>query len=150
MNQTTYFVPAIEESQYAQGYFADNEPAPRWMMMAWKPGSGALRSTPNDMMKFLQANLNVGDAPIAIRQAMQFAQQSYFKINDRTMQGLAWATTTFPNGQKIVWKDGATAGFSTFIALAPDKHAGLVIMINKKTKSKELMKFAKIVLNGVQ
>lgn len=146
MNNTMYFVLPELQNQYAQGYYANNEPAPRWKMTAWKPSSGALRSTPIDMMKYLQANLNIGNAPASIKQAMQFAQQNYFKINARTMQGLAWSTTVFPEGGKMIWKVGATAGFSTFIALNPDKQMGLVIMINKKTKTKELMNLAKSIL----
>lgn len=150
MNNTAYVVATAEQNNYAQGYYLNNQPAPRWVMTAWKPSAGALRSTAADMMKFLQANLNVGDAPLSIRQAMQFAQQSYFKMNDHTMQDLAWATTITPQGQKIIWKNGATAGFSTFIALDPQQTAGVVIMTNKKTKAGELMKFTKSLFAAIK
>lgn len=131
MNNTSMFVPANKQAEYAQGQNLRGQATPPWPMAPWKPGAGALRSTPVDMMNFLEANLNVGSAPENIKQAMQFAQQSYFQVNNNMTQGLAWAQKKLANGATVLFKDGSSAGFSSFIALTPSNTLGVVVMANK-------------------
>lgn len=117
----------VNQNLYAQGYNKFGRPAMRWPKNAW-PAGGAIRSTAADMCKFLEANLSVtssGASPQLIR-AMQFAQKGIFPTGV-FIQGLAWAN--MPNG--IIRKDGGTSGFSSYIALLPNQHMGIVILTNK-------------------
>ena len=130
MENTVYFVKGANQQRYAQGYKKNGRPAMRLKMEAWKPGAGALRSTPADMMKFLVANMGLGGVSPSLKQAMKLAHKSFFKKNKRMSQGLAWATWHTKIGE-VTHKSGATSGFTSMIAFIPGKQLGIVVLANK-------------------
>lgn len=131
MNSTTLQVDETNQYRYAQGYRKNGMKAKRWPMEPWKPSAGALRSTPADMMKYLKANLGVGDAPADIKRAMQLTHEGFFKVNKNMTQGLAFANLKLRNGKVGIMKDGSTSGFSAFIAMNEPNKIGVVVLASK-------------------
>jgi hypothetical protein len=92
------------------------------------PGAGALRSTANDLLKFLSAMMNYSKNPLA------GAQKTALTITRPTdwpfwATGLGWDIDT-SGGGKIISKGGDTAGFSTFIGYRPETGVGVVVLAN--------------------
>ena len=68
--------------------------------------------------------------PPKLLEAMQLAQKSVFKTNDRLSLGLAWQT--FQNeGLTIIDKDGGVGAYSSYIGFTQDKKTGVVLLSNK-------------------
>lgn len=136
MNSTYVQVPLSQMYRYAQGYGKDGSPRPRHRGSPW-PAAGALRSTPQDMLNFLLANLSL-KGPENLQECMRFAQKPYFKVNDQLTMGLGWQRVTKDN-LLIVDKNGGLPGFSSYIGFLPDRKIGVVILANKaKIKSTKL------------
>ncbi len=114
---------------YANGVYTPQPPFP------WVPwgAAGALRSSAEDMMTYVQAYLGLTtiggvSVPPALTAGMQAAIQptSVSIPNSNNKMGFGWVVT--PDG--IVFKDGGHEGFSSWVGLVPASQIGLVIMLN--------------------
>jgi serine-type D-Ala-D-Ala carboxypeptidase/endopeptidase len=113
---------------YGNGVYTPHPPFP------WAPwgAAGALRSSAEDMMIYVQAYLGVTQiggisVPPALTAGMQVAiQPTSFSAPDGNKMGFGWVVT--PKG--IVFKDGAHVGFSSWVGLVPASQIGLVILVN--------------------
>jgi beta-lactamase class C len=128
MNMTFTEVPQSLLSQYAQGYTIDGKKALK-RKHGYIPGSGAIRSTAKDLLKFLKANMGL-TGPVKLLKAMQLAQQPYFKVRDHFFMGLGWQRFDI-KGQLIIDKNGGVSGFTSYIGWIPEKRVGIVILTNK-------------------
>lgn len=128
MHSTMMDVPDNLLKNYAQGYLGSGDPAPRWGDNIW-PAGGALRSTSGDMLKFLEANLNIR-GPKELLHAMQITQRGYFYVNDKLTLGLGWQRAWL-QGRLIIDKNGGVTGFSSYIGMIPAQKLGIVILANK-------------------
>jgi CubicO group peptidase (beta-lactamase class C family) len=90
-------------------------------------GAGAVRSTVRDMCRYLQANMGVVQTPL--NAAMKAAQQPRTDVSMRTRIGLAWMTLTTPRGS-VVWHNGMTGGYASFVGFTPDGRRGVVLLAN--------------------
>ena len=89
-------------------------------------GAGAIRSTTVDMLKFAAANVHRDQGPLG--PAMAFAQQERAPAGQMTI-GLNWLSDHVM-GDTIVWHNGGTGGYRTFIGLAPSRRMAVVVMTN--------------------
>jgi serine-type D-Ala-D-Ala carboxypeptidase/endopeptidase len=89
-------------------------------------GAGAIRSTTIDMLKFAAANVHPERGPLG--PVMAFAQQERARAGDQ-MIGLNWLTM-HATGDTIVWHNGGTGGYRTFLGLSPSRHMAVVVMSN--------------------
>ena len=89
-------------------------------------GAGAIRSTTIDMLKFAAANVHPDQGPLG--PAMAFAQQERAPAGQMRI-GLNWLSDHIM-GDTIVWHNGGTGGYRTFIGLAPSRHMAVVVMTN--------------------
>ena len=138
MISTVIDVPGNLESHLAQGYSEDGNlvsiEAHRRNIL---PGSGSLRSTANDLLKFLEANLGI-KGPHDLLKAMQLAQKEHYRASDKLAMGLAWQRGK-QQGNLIIDKNGSLPGFSSYIGMIPDKKIGIVILSNRvKTNNTKL------------
>lgn len=99
-----------------QGELAEN-----WDFDVFAP-AGAIRSTGNDMLRYLKANMEA--APSS---AMYLSQQPLAAMDDRNKIGLAWMVT---GKLGIVWHNGMTGGYASFVAFTADRKHGVVILTN--------------------
>lgn len=87
-------------------------------------GAGAIRSTTNDMLRYLKANMGLAQSPLAA--AMKLAQRPLSEMPGSSRIGLAWVTSE----KGIVWHNGQTGGYRSFIGFTADGSRGLVILAN--------------------
>lgn len=113
---------------YANGIYTPHPPFP------WDPwgAAGALRSSAEDMMIYVQAYLgvtNIGgiSVPPVLTAGMQAAiQPTNVNAPNGNKMGFGWVVTT----AGIVYKDGGHVGFSSWVGLVPASQIGLVILLN--------------------
>ncbi|WP_179228561.1 serine hydrolase domain-containing protein [Leptolyngbya ohadii] len=91
------------------------------------PAAGGLRSTPQDMLQFLQASLGQIESPV--KRAIERSQQPEFESgNDRL--GLAWHILHLPEKPLWHWHNGGTGGFVSFLGIDRSHQTGVVLMAN--------------------
>ena len=127
MNDTRItFTPAMM-AHLAVGHTATGSVVSNWDLPTLA-GAGALRSTMNDMLKFLGANLDSTLGPVALDLAR--AHAAIRNTDQPSMRiGLAWLTLT-PFGLAITWHNGGTGGYHSFIGFDPTNNRGIVILAN--------------------
>ncbi|HEY6829028.1 MAG TPA: serine hydrolase [Gemmatimonadaceae bacterium] len=89
-------------------------------------GAGAIRSTANDMLKFLEANLHPERG--AVQRAMELAHQRRAPAGNMDI-GLNWLRA-HSTADTIVWHNGGTGGYRTFIGFQPSRKRGVVVLTN--------------------
>ena len=111
----------------ALGHDEQGTVVPQWDLLALA-GAGAIRSTTSDMLKFLDANLHPERG--ALQRAMDFAHHEREPAGGPNMAiGLNWLTRR-AGTDTIVWHNGGTGGYRTFIGFEPSKHFGVVVLTN--------------------
>jgi CubicO group peptidase (beta-lactamase class C family) len=112
-----------------QGHDATGAQASLWDIPTLA-GAGALRSNTVDMLRFLSAN--VGDPRTELERAMRTAQEPRAQLPDGgpgSSVALNWIVRGTERGQ-IVWHNGGTGGFRTFIGFDPTRETGVVVLTN--------------------
>jgi len=100
----------------------------------WDPshaltGAGALRSSTNDLLTFLEAFLGYKESPLApAMKAMLEVRRPAGQIEI----GLAWLIRSTA-GREIAFHNGGTAGFRSFIGYDPKERVGVVVLSNAST-----------------
>jgi len=130
MNSTRITLPAPLRQRLAAGHSADLVTVPGWDIPALA-GAGALRSSTNDLLSFLAAMMGYTNNPLAA------AQKTTLGISRPTGgafidSGLGWVIDTRGGGQ-IIWKNGGTGGYRTFIGYSPQTRIGIVVLSNTTT-----------------
>src|SRR5580658_7913100 len=89
-------------------------------------GAGALRSSANDMLTFLEAFLGYKESPLA--PAMKAMLEVRRPAGQATI-GLGWIIMS-ANGREIAWHNGGTGGFRSFVGYDPKERIGVVVLSN--------------------
>ena len=85
-------------------------------------GAGALRSDAEDMLRFLAANLGLEQTPLL--PAMRLTQQPLAETGSPNLQiGLGWHILD-ANGKQIIWHNGGTGGYRSFVGFVPGEDRG--------------------------
>lgn len=93
-------------------------------------GGGALISSMEDQLIFLEANLGLKSTPLdsAILLTHKVTFEHAGKFNSDGM-ALGW-THYNSNGNEILWKNGGNGGYSTFMGFSKTSKTGVVILVN--------------------
>jgi D-alanyl-D-alanine-carboxypeptidase/D-alanyl-D-alanine-endopeptidase len=114
-------------ARLATGHNAVRLPVPNWDLPTLA-GAGALRSTVNDMLKFVAANLGVKKSPLLA--AMQKAHQSQRDTGAPNLEiGLGWHILK-KFDTEVVWHNGGTGGYHSFIGFDQKRRKGVVVLSN--------------------
>lgn len=118
--------PEMKE-RMAAGYNAALQPVRNWDFQALA-GAGALRSTANDLIAFLAANLGYKKSPL------QPAMSALLEVRLPTgvpnlQQALGWHILQRKD-RDLFWKDGGTYGFASFIGFDAKARVGVVVLAN--------------------
>ncbi len=91
-------------------------------------GAGAIRSTVNDMLKFVEANMGLVTTPL--EEAMVEQQKTRQPTGGPDMEtALGWVKLT-RFGNEIIWHNGETGGYHSFIGFDKKKGIGVVVLSN--------------------
>ena len=129
MDATTVAPPA--GAPVAVGHNAALKPVPPFDAQAYDP-AGGLRSTANDMLTFLGAELGYVKTPLAPAMRAEWNTVRRPAINPRVETALGWSVTLRPEGE-IIWHNGGTQGFRTFAGFNPKTGVGVVVLSNTNT-----------------
>jgi D-alanyl-D-alanine-carboxypeptidase/D-alanyl-D-alanine-endopeptidase len=126
MTSTSITLSADQKKRLASGYDAALKPVKNWDLDALA-GAGAIRSTANDMLKFLAANLELTDTPLkpAMRRMRSVRKDAGSPNVDI---GMGWHI--FKQYGDIFWHNGGTAGYRSFAGFDPAKKTGVVVLCN--------------------
>jgi beta-lactamase class C len=155
---STYInVPADRMADYAQGYTEDGKPIRLGPGELWQEAYG-VRTTAADLVRYLEANMNLIDVAPDVQHALIDTHTGYFKTGAMT-QDLIWEQYPYPvalrsllagtaeisdavpatplkppeRPRQDVWinKTGSTNGFTAYVAFVPAKRLGIVLLANK-------------------
>ena len=100
-----------------------------WDMHDAMAGCGGIRSSGEDLLKFLNGLIEQQQLPFAT-----LAQQPLYSINDQLDIGMAWLIQDdlLPN-QKVVWHNGQTGGFNSYLGFVDHERKGVFILSNLAT-----------------
>lgn len=124
MVHTFVELPLRFRADFAQGYNENGLVTPPWELASLK-GSGAIRSTLNDMIRYTKAQLG-GNNPL--RKAIALSHHITFNGPGQVM-GLAWRITQ-AGGQTYYHHSGGTGGFRSFVGFDLKGQRGIVILSN--------------------
>jgi D-alanyl-D-alanine-carboxypeptidase/D-alanyl-D-alanine-endopeptidase len=113
------------KQRMATGHTSMLNPTANWDLPTLA-GAGALRSSANDMLTFLEAFLGYKESPLA--PAMK-AMLEVRRPAGEAKVGLGWMVLS-RDGREIAWHNGGTGGFRSFIGYDPNERIGVVILSN--------------------
>lgn len=115
------------QSRLATGHDRDGNPVMGWDLTTLA-GAGALRSTVNDMLKFLAANMGLNKSALLPAMQRAHAVQKGTGMPNLSI-GLGWhILSNF--GTEIVWHNGGTGGYHSFVGFDKKKGLGVVVLSN--------------------
>jgi serine-type D-Ala-D-Ala carboxypeptidase/endopeptidase len=125
----TVFTDAMR-AHLAPGHDVTGKAAKNWDLGALA-GAGGIRSTADDLLRYLKANMGIDQSPLA--DAMKLAQRP--REMAKTMRiGLVWLRTN----KGIVWHNGQTGGYTSFLGFTSDARRAVVILTNRVTELDDL------------
>jgi len=97
-------------------------------------GAGALRSCVNDLLTFLAANLGYVKSPLAPAMAAMLSVHRPTGAPRTGEIGLGWLIAK-PAEEEIVWHNGGTGGYRSFIGFDAKTRVGVAVLSNTFTVS---------------
>jgi CubicO group peptidase (beta-lactamase class C family) len=126
MTHTAITLTPWMKEHLALGHDDKGNVVPNWDLDALA-GAGAIRSTTLDMLKFAAANVHPERGKV--EEAMAFAQKERSPTGPNGAIGLNWMNLHV-GADTIVWHNGGTAGYRTFLGLLPSRKMAVVVMTN--------------------
>jgi len=127
MSDTRITLTPSMKSRLAPGHDESGKPAENWDIPTLA-GAGGLRSTAHDLVKFVSANM--GLTKTALQPAMALAQTPRHEADSSAMQiGLGWHILKKTTGD-VVWHNGGTGGYHSFVGFDKKNSRGVVVLIN--------------------
>lgn len=97
-------------------------------------GAGDINSTVEDMARWVRLHLGNGTFEgkrIVSSENLVMTRTPKVAINDKNAYALGWVISQTPNGT-VVWHNGGTTGFGSYVGLQLDRGVGVIILSNEK------------------
>jgi len=127
MTSTAITLSESQKKRLAPGYNDKLKPVKNWDFGVLA-GCGAVRSTVNDMLRFLAANLELTDTPLKFAVRRMRSVTKGIGAEDLEI-GMAWHVLT-KFDTRIWWHNGGTYGYRSFVGFNPAKQEGVVVLCN--------------------
>lgn len=137
MGDTCVKLAPTQRAHFAQGYRWVRKVGPfmvalrsaPWNLAEYYAGAGGIRSTGTDMLKYLIANMRPEGTPIA--GALRQSHVELFREDKHTAFGMNWLRSNWDwSPQTIIWHNGGTGGFRTFLGFTEDGELGAMVLCN--------------------
>lgn len=129
MKDTRVMLTPEMKARLAAGHSEAMAPVPNWDIPTLA-GAGALRSTANDMLTFLAANLGYTKTPLAEAMADEVSIRKPAGPGMEIAYG--WHVQS-KDGSSIIWHNGGTGGYRTYMGYDPKARTGVVVLTNIST-----------------
>lgn len=134
MYNTVVHLSPAQAMHMAEGHDESGKKTCNWDIPVLT-GAGALRSNAADMIKFLRANMNTsGDS---LGRAFEVCHLAVADVAPGVRVGLGWHTLDLM-GKEVVWHNGGTGGYRSFIGFNKEKQTGIVVLSNSTGSVDEL------------
>ncbi|MCX6900307.1 MAG: serine hydrolase [Verrucomicrobia bacterium] len=127
MDNTRIKLDAKLKARLAPGHTETGEPQANWDIPTLA-GAGALRSTINDLLKFLSANIGLTQSSLTPTLRKTHVIRFRGAAPDLDM-ALGWHVY-HKFGGDIIWHNGQTGGYHSFIGFDPNKRRGVAVLSN--------------------
>lgn len=127
MESTRITLSRSMQDRLAHGHNASLDPVANWDIPTLA-GAGALRSTANDLLKFLEMSLGNKPSPLAQAMAMTVGERHPTE-RPRVEVALGWFLSTSYRDE-IAWKDGGTGGYASFIGFSTKSRRASILLSN--------------------
>jgi D-alanyl-D-alanine-carboxypeptidase/D-alanyl-D-alanine-endopeptidase len=133
LKMTSTFVTLTDpmRQRFAAGHNAQRNRVANWDLPTLA-GAGALRSTANDLLGFLEAMLGAAKSPLSGALTSMLAVRQPAGAAGLEI-ALGWHILTTPGGREIVWHNGGTGGYRSFMGFDPKARTGVVVLSNMST-----------------
>lgn len=129
MDETWVAVPDSAASHFAEGHGPDGAPVPHWTWTEATAGAGGWRSSAADLLTLAEAALDPASTPLA--QALELSMTPRAEIGAGQQIGLGWHTGRIADAP-VVWHNGGTGGFRSFLVVAPGTGRAVVVLTNRQ------------------
>jgi CubicO group peptidase (beta-lactamase class C family) len=125
MNHTAIHLTPEMKADFIPGHGFGMGEAPAWEVPALA-GAGGIRSTANDLLIFLAANMGILNSPL------QPAMKKMLSVHRTSDPGSEIALGWFiaPGRNSVIWHNGQTNGYHTFMGYDPHRKVGVVVLSN--------------------
>ena len=134
MGDTAITLSPMLTARLASGHGPDGQAVANWDLPTLA-GAGALRSTVNDQLRFLAANLGTRSALAPALALARLARRSLGSLDGSI--GLAWLVRR-SSDTEFVWHNGQTGGYRSFIGFERRRGRGVVILHNGVTNTDDI------------
>ncbi|MGH8162491.1 MAG: serine hydrolase [Gammaproteobacteria bacterium] len=110
----------------AAGHDETGQPARNWNLDVLA-GAGGMKCSASDMLRYLKANMGAVKTPLY--PAMQLAHKARAAGPGANRVGLGWLTLG-AGDKKVVWHNGMTGGYASFIGFTADGEHGVFVLAN--------------------
>jgi serine-type D-Ala-D-Ala carboxypeptidase/endopeptidase len=127
MTETKITLTASERKRLAKGHYDNGSVA-----LPGTPQSqaaGALRSSVSDMLRYMRYHLSENDEVIKLSHQTTWGDIKYYA------SGLNWQMNKTPGGQRRIWQNGGSFGFSSYCAVFPELRLGIVLLANESDQN---------------
>ena len=126
MDDTRITLSDSMQQRLARGHNASLAPVANWEFSALA-GAGAMRSTANDLLKFLGKCMNPADDPVSAALKLTLSERRP-RAKERDVS-LGWFVAS-RFGDEVVWKSGGTGGYATFIGYSTKTRRNFILLSN--------------------
>lgn len=124
-----------QRARFAAGHDEGGAAVPPWDFPALG-GAGALRSTADDLLRFLAAHLDSSGSDLSA--ALRETRRRRNMAGGTTVDiGLTWHIIQRPAGPMVV-HNGGTGGFRSWIGFDPARRAGVVVLVNSAVDADDI------------
>jgi CubicO group peptidase (beta-lactamase class C family) len=141
MSDTMIKLDPSREARLAMPHNISGKPTKPWVFDGFS-GAGAIRSTTDDMLRFIEASLGTIELTPLLRQAFDASMAPRYATNRDDMKvSLAWMVMperAKPSRPELLWHNGGTGGFRSFLGISRSKNVGVIVLSNSESSVDEL------------
>ena len=131
MRESAITLSPAMAARLAPGHDESLMPTRTWDLDALG-GAEAIRSTVSDMVRYLAAHMDSTSKPLGKTFAMTHGRR-FGTAQPNLSLGLAWHRLNNMSGDTLVWHNGQTGGYHSWVGYSPALHVGIVILSNSAT-----------------
>lgn len=127
MSSTGIVLTSDMRARLVPGHTETQKRTSNWDLPAFA-GAGGIRSTVNDMFKFLAANMGLRESPLqpAMKSMLTRRRPS---VKENVDVAIGWHILN-RYGDDIIWHNGGTGGYHSFMGFDPKKQLGIIVLSN--------------------
>ena len=130
LDDTRITLTTSMRQRLAPGHDPGLYPVPPWVSGIFA-GAGALRSTANDLLRFMDAWQGAGNSNLSVAMASALAVRRH--TNHQDQDAAAGWFVLDAHADELVWKDGDTDGYASYAGYSTHTHVAIVLLSNTRS-----------------